>query len=676
MPPAAAAPGTLSPELASFLTQLSVTLHKHRAYPEGHPMRVEATDAVRAMLAEVLEERPVLRIGVARHALIVGDESSDEGQPVLSELAERLHRRQIGAIVLKPGVTAVELELALERMNVDPRRADLADPRAEPEQIGEHVELIPMSYGHLAMAGGASTPAPSSSDKLWEELARLTATPHAALGAGGSAVAMAEALRALRGEKQKRADVMATLERFGKAAAKEGGSRGELARRELAELLSGIPKGELASLLDIDLTRPDGIERLLGASEWLALPALIDLVESAAATTGQTVSHFLLRLMRKLSNRNDSAGPEPAGDGDSSVREAVQSLLRGWSLNDPNPGIHTQLLEELSRRDRNDAAISDAYVAGGERVVRMALEVAATGVLVYEAVDGMLENRQLATLLDLLDETPESNDAVVSIWKHLVTPAVLRRVLLEEPVDQNACVRLLSRVPLSSADGLLDSLTISESQGTRWLILRRLSDLGPEVGDLLVARLDQAPWYLKRNLLGLLADLPKVPAGFTARRYADETEPLLRLEALRLMMRSDTEREDAIHRALADPDDRVVRAGLESGTEHGLPKTSLPRLMKLLNDLTRSAELRARGVALLVQFDSPTVRQWIVERSVVKRGWFRRTRLASKSPDLVAGIIVLFKQFKDHPQSAEVLRLASESNDPEILTAVGGGRPV
>ncbi len=670
-----AAPRKLAPQHHEFLTHLSVALHKHRAYPPGHPMRVESTKMLQGFLAGALRNRPMLRIGVAQHHLIIDDEASEVSQPVLRELAERLHRRQVGAIVLSQGVGVGELDAALERMNVDPRRTPVDGTTSSPEQVGKHVEILPVSYTNLVIAGDSAPAAGGATSvaDLWAEIARLTASPQTGLGEGGAGE-LAEALRRFRGDTGKRAAVVGTLERFGRAAARESGPSGTLARRELRELLKGIPRKELSSLLGIDLARPDAIAQLTNASEWLALPALIDLVEAAAESSGQSVSHFLLRLLRKLGDRSPSAGENDV-ESESGVRETIQSLLQGWNLADPNPEVHTRLLEELSRRDRSGSTLAAGYAAESERVVLMALEVATGGPLVIQAADGMLGSGHLVAMLDLLD-LPAPNAAADAIWTHLVSPETLRRVLLEEPIDQTACVRLLARVPLESAEGLLDSLTISESQSTRWLILTRLAELGPAVGGLLVDRLDQAPWYLKRNLLGLLADLPEVPQGFSAKRYADEVEPLLRLEALRLMLRSPQDREEAINRSLADPDDRLVRIGLEAGAEAGLPRASLPRLMKFLNDASRPAELRARGVALLVHFESPTVRQWLVARSLVRRGIFRRTRLAPKSPDLVAGLLVLATVFRGHPQAAEVLRRAAGSGDPDLVSAVEkGGAP-
>ena len=43
------------------------------------------------------------------------------------------------------------------------------------------------------------------------------------------------------------------------------------------------------------------------------------------------------------------------------------------------------------------------------------------------------------------------------------------------------------------------------------------------------------------------------------------------------------------------------------------------------------------------------------------------------SADLVAGIGVLARAFPGHPQTAEVIRLAAQSGDPELIGARKGG---
>src|ERR1051326_6326865 len=667
---AAAGGAGIPPGVTTFLTHLSVALHKCRAYPEGHPMRVEATENTLRLLNTALADRTVLRVGIARHHLVIDGQATDSSQPVLRELAERLQRRPIGALCFRAGGEAGGPKAALERLNADPRLRTSTRDFLVADSIGPHIELSPVSYGGLVLAADGTVTGPSTTpDQLWADLARFAALGAGPLGEGVPAIADAITSTSIDAEEGPRA--AAALQHFGRAAVEAQGVEGMAARRALAALLEKLPRPVLVTLLDLKLEAPEGIERLRSASEWLAVPALLDLVESAAAASGQTVSHFLLRLLRKLATRGE-ATPEAEAASERGVREAVQALLRGWELPDPNPSAHTELLESITRHDQSQGQATGGLAAEAGRLVRMALEVEGTGPLVAGSVGQMVEAGALGELVDLLEGVDDSNAAAVATWEQLVTPDQLRRLLLEEPVDHAACARLLRRVPIESAEGLLDSLIISESEETRRLIVGRLAELCPAVVPALVERLDAATWYLRRNLLALFADLPALPEGFPATQYAEEAEPLVRREAIRLMLRSPAEREDAVYRALADVDDRVVRVGLEEGVAHGLPRGSLPRLMKLLSDASRPVELRAVGIGLLEQFPSPAVRAWLIKRSLLLRGFFRRLVLAPKSPALLAGLGVLARTFPGDSLAAPVWRRVRKSGDSELL-AVGGG---
>ena len=66
-----ASPSTLSRELAEFLMDLAIAMHKHAIYPPGHPLLDQAVDSVHVALARLLADRPALSIGVARRQLII-----------------------------------------------------------------------------------------------------------------------------------------------------------------------------------------------------------------------------------------------------------------------------------------------------------------------------------------------------------------------------------------------------------------------------------------------------------------------------------------------------------------------------------------------------------------------------------------------------------------------------
>src|SRR6185436_4799532 len=95
---------SLSRELTAFLVEFSVSLHKHAIYPSGHPSLEPAAARVTEVAARLLQSRSTLAFGVARHQLIIDGVATDPNQPVLRRLAETLHRHQLGAMSIMPGV--------------------------------------------------------------------------------------------------------------------------------------------------------------------------------------------------------------------------------------------------------------------------------------------------------------------------------------------------------------------------------------------------------------------------------------------------------------------------------------------------------------------------------------------------------------------------------------------
>src|SRR5712664_44421 len=108
-PPSPPERTALSRELADFLIELSIALHKHAMYPEGHPSLAPAAAGVVRRGEALLQERPTLSLGVARNQLIIEGVATDPRHPVLAELAGRLHRHHLGAATFSRGITAEEV---------------------------------------------------------------------------------------------------------------------------------------------------------------------------------------------------------------------------------------------------------------------------------------------------------------------------------------------------------------------------------------------------------------------------------------------------------------------------------------------------------------------------------------------------------------------------------------
>ena len=67
----------LSSDLADVLIELSIALHKHAMYPEGHPSLSPACERVAQRLDPLLAERGTLSLGVARDQLVIEGVATD-----------------------------------------------------------------------------------------------------------------------------------------------------------------------------------------------------------------------------------------------------------------------------------------------------------------------------------------------------------------------------------------------------------------------------------------------------------------------------------------------------------------------------------------------------------------------------------------------------------------------
>ena len=666
-----------SDTLVRFLVRFSIALHKHATYPRGHPTLVTADSAVAQALENLLNERPSLQIGVARRELLLDGAPVDGTNAVVRELAERLHRREVGAIELQRGVTADELSDALHVLSADPGQfRERLHGNGEPLPTWPHISVVAHAFRRLALADdspGSESEADSASvDRLWLLLA--AATLDRADGSVDADEAEPSALASrinsyVRDQKSGR-EVGAMLVRLGRYAKGAAQSERHAVEGRVRSLVAGLSPQALSWLF---AAKSQDERRMLLTQAVDALPVdtVVELVQAAATSTDQNMSHFMLRMLKKLANQASADG-ETGSQGDTALRDAARELVDNWTLEDPNPQQHTRLLEEVSRFEQSMVDGSAPLVGEGRRLLQIALETNASGDHVLEAVELMIESRQLGELLDLIAGAPEATETVPAVRRHLISPEMLRRILLEEPIDAEGSQRLLADVGPEGAGGLLDALAISESQGTRRLILERLSAMGPEIAPVMADRLPRAPWYVQRNLLALMARLKTLPPGFSARQWAEHQEVTVRFQALSVMARHAKEREEAIHLALGDNDPRVVRFGLDAAAGGGLPRAALTRLMKLLNNPAQPMELRARGIRLLVQVQTPATREWLIERVLTKRTLFRGPRLVPKSPEMIASLVVLSRKWREHPQAAYALRAAAESSDPELVSAANG----
>jgi hypothetical protein len=307
--------------------------------------------------------------------------------------------------------------------------------------------------------------------------------------------------------------------------------------------------------------------------------------------------------------------------------------------------------------------------------VQLSLETEVWGTTTKHAVAEMVKRGQIAQLLTIADGTPDQNKVVLTLRRHLDNTGTIKRLLRDKPIDFDVLHRLVSRVGYPAAGALLDALEGEEERDSRWKLFEMLAQLGPKVGDAVVARLPKGPWTLQRNLLLLLGRLPEWPTGFSPAPYAKNPDARVRREAYALLLHDPKTRDHAICDAVGDSDERIVRAGLTAAVERGCPRDAIPTLTRRLTEGSFEGMLGVLAVKVLAPVRLSPVFDCLVAATLAPKRRFQfRRKLAPKSPIVVAALGVLATTWAMEPATQKVLAIAARSDDAEIQAALRGRR--
>src|SRR5437879_8239395 len=238
------------------------------------------------------------------------------------------------------------------------------------------------------------------------------------------------------------------------------------------------------------------------ATDGMAVDAVLDIVQAAADSSHQTISHSLVRMLSKLAAHAEAGAAEVRPQADAALRDQVRRLLEGWTLADPNPGAYGAALQRMARAAPEGGAPADgAHSTEPDRIVAMALEVDAVNAHVLAAADRVVREGRLGHLLDALADVPEAQGAAPEVWARLATADVVRQLAMPEPVDFKTLERLVPRVGLPAAPPLLDALAAAEARGVRRGLPAQLVRLGAETAPAVISRLHAPRSYDSGHLL-------------------------------------------------------------------------------------------------------------------------------------------------------------------------------
>ena len=663
-------------DIAVFLPLLGIGLHKCTAYPPGHPLLKSAVDAVVSHLRVVLVNRPFLLLGVARGQLLVEGLATDPDNPVLRELATKLHRHQLGAIKIFNGVDRDQVEELLKVLSSDSRTQPVGLHLGDFDTRWEHIHLIPPAYDRLELSDsesrlGDQAPADSAASRLWMGLAAVAVAREGAPELHTDPRALAQALTERTRDPEQAKKIVDYLLGLSRELRRSHGQEADVLKERLGQLLNHIPPEALRELAGLGADLAQRRRLVMDAAMVLPAGAALTLMRAVSDASAKVIPQAMLRLFTKLAFQAEKGSLNVREEADLALREGIRQMVDKWTLDDPNPAVYGRVLERLSRHPSGMAPPAEDHSAHAIRLVQMSLETDTVGDATWAALEEVVREGQAVEVVRMVEDPSVAEDIQEHFWTHLATPENMRILLANEPRDTEVVELLLERMGMTAAEPMLESLEVADNRTIRRRLLTRLERLGPQIGPMLVERLPAAPWYVQRNLLALLGSLPEIPADFSPAFLTANEDNRVRREAIKLMLRIPGQRDDAIVASLGDDDIGNVRLGLAAALE-GCPTAAVPRLMVLLNDRRVPVEIRVLSIRVLGTIRSPATRDWFVTHSLTKPGWFRRRRLLPRTPELVAMIGALARHYKNDPAAAQVLRLAAQSNDGGIRRAAAG----
>lgn len=637
-----AMPRTVDAALREFVNAQS----KAAMYPPGHRFVTTASDALAEKLAAALVDRDTLTIGITPRGLLLDGAAIEPLASVLREFAVRLHRKNVGTIHLQAGITASEVTAMLAAL-----AATDADEKVGREGIRlQHVRIEPLVYDVLAFADPSLER--ELDDVFWIQLVEAAFGRRLADGEGVPTVAaMAEAIteRAASSTEGARR-VFEALAGFSSALQARGERASGGARRRFVEVLSALSRPTTTRVVS---AAPSSSSRRRFLRETLALvpPALLmQLLESVAEADGEPISPQLRWLLGKLAGGEGGSAPVAAG----AFASQVTALVEQWD------GLATDDDEDTDPRLGLEPA----------RLVAIGLELSTAPTPVLTAARALADRGQLAEVLQLLDQQANDPATVRAIADVVLDPGLLQRLLGAPQPDFALVERVALHTGGAAVEPLLDALSKANERAVRRRLLDLLIRIGPSAEQVLLQRLDGAPWYLSRNILAVLAQFPAIHDLVPVFAAFAHQELRVRQEALKVLLRQPASRDRAVTEALESGEESLGRVALATlgGT---CPPALVAPVLAVLGQ--PGDELRLQAIRLLATANNPLIVPQLLALVRARRGLFRRQKLLPRSPVMLAALEVLSKRWRNHRPVLAALQLAAKSTDPDVRAIVQGG---
>jgi hypothetical protein len=672
-------------DIEKWLVALARAVQRYGLYPPGHPALGDLAADLHERLLPLLEEHGELQVGVAPDRFLYEGAWTDTGSAHLPTLAHRLHEHDLSSLGLEPGTSRSELVALLTAVRERPvHDEDRLGRRAGMASRWPHVWIEPRHYDRLTLeehpddaledrdrraarlwlglGREARALPPELSDGSWER----EPTPRVMAAARRvEPGVVAQAIAALRQQEGMEAVGAVLLE----IAEELRRPDGEFDLRDrYTGLFRVLARPDVRRVLERGLRSPDRQKLLEATSAWLPADLLVRLVETTSDLGDIDVSHWMLRILVKLSGHAQVEGAPSMEEADDALRDQVRRAITGWGDEAvSNDSAYAETLRRMSDPTGDLAALPlvDAeHAPESMRMLQMAVEVDRLGPPGERAVDALLRAGRSAEIIAVADGAAEGNGVAAELWGRLTRTEVVRELLDSQPPEFDALGALAPHDPGLVTEPLLDLLIESQDRSVRGKAFSILTALGDDIGGLVMARLGDERWFVQRNMLALLYEIG-APPGFSARPFAAHDNAHVRREAYKHMLRDPDTRAEAIALCLQESDPRTLSLGL--GALEGarsLEPELVSRLAHLAGDSEMPSEIRVTSARALALSDTPEAKRSLLDLCLRRHPiLFWRKRPRPDTPVVREAAAALARAWPDDPAVRALLA------HPEIRAA-------
>jgi hypothetical protein len=658
-------------ELLELLQELALAVHKRGIYPASHPMLHGSVDALARRFQSVLSKRSQLSIGVSRHQLVVDGAATDESNASLVDLAERLYEHELGIVTVLATVQRSTLDEFIGAIAVSPARGSAPFGAGGRSQLARWNDLVltRVAFDRLELMDEGSEaerddPKTKRATELWLGLTRAALAGESLDGALEDPARLAESVTRQVNEDGSDAAILGILRQIiGELDDVE--IRDSPLRQRVSDLVRNLDDATVSKLLDMRGDRTAESSFLERACDTLAAGAVVRLTRVAAGRAGAPIAGAMLRLLAKLAQDADSRRVTSRAV-DRALRGVIRKMLADWNLIDPNPEAYTVVLGGIATNAIEPQPDMGRDNCEAERVLQIGVAANASGPSVDAALARLIGTSGVAAAVDCLmacDSSPLRD----SLVDRLINEATFREELASDRPTVAVLQHAVDRLGHRAVEALVTELERRGEADAVWIVdlLARIGAKGIDVTGRMLSGLSPRAM---RHMIGVFVRCDCWPAASDPLEYVSHSDPGVRRETYRYVLKRDETRDRAILAGIRDRDVRIFNlalAAISGGCSIDVARALMPRL----ESPELSDELRARGIRVLADTPHADVRVWLGRRATTRHWLFRTVRLRKSSLELSAIITALAIRNEDDSDSKHILDLARKSRNPGIRRA-------